>query len=375
MNAESLLAEERKFWQQQQQQQRRPTRGGSSSGNGSGFFPEDNSRAETESLKRPLEQANKDAADAQLATAAARTDAAAYRAMATELANNAGPSSAATGGSSEADARKRPRTVAEAAAAGASSSFEVEDDDEGDMMRAMRQAVAASNEPGPSAAASTAILPDEMRTLVHCNVNDALILLNGELVRWAYPECVLRTISGRSVVLPSIELSGVVSAALDELQRRLATRGREFGNEFVNRLQENIMGCTGRNQYALQRGVLQCHLFARCCKARVDTKSLRMLTVQLSTRRDQPIEPCLLAALCCGWPAALHVAAKWEHPQPNQGKGAKGMSAGALAKKWERQIADELDPTLSAGAPSLRRSIWHAAPPPNTAGQLSSPAA
>ena len=323
MNAESLLAEERKFWQQQQQQQRRPTRGGSSSGNGSGFFPEDNSRAENESLKRQLAQAKKDAADAQLATAAARKDAAAYRAMATELANNAGPSSAAAGGSSEADARKRPRTVAEAAAAGGSSSFEVEDDDEGDMMRAMRQAVAAADEPGPSAAASTAILPDEMRTLVHCNVNDALILLNGELVRWAYPECVLRTISGRSVVLPSIELSGVVSAALDELQRRLATRGREFGNEFVNRLTGEHHEDNRPRSVRVAARRAQCHLFARCCKARDDTKSLRMLTVQLSTRRDQPIEPCLLAALCCGWPAALHVAAKWEHPQPNQGKGAR----------------------------------------------------
>ena len=178
--------------------------------------------------------------------------------------------------------------------------------------RAAGTAAAGASLGGPQPAG---VLPAGAAQIARAgSVSEVMQFLEGEMVRWAYSPCVLRHTTLRHPPLGvTIELPGCVAMALELLRDLLCERGDGFLEEWLCRVAVRIVG-TGRAQplspYALQRAVLQCHLFGRCCRARAEEKRLRMLCFDLARYR-RALEPVLVAALCCSWPAALY-ALHWE---------------------------------------------------------------
>lgn len=166
------------------------------------------------------------------------------------------------------------------------------------------------------------LLPKDVRqTARRGTITQAIGLLEGELVRWAYSPCALRDSAAERQWPPvgvSIEASGYMDGAINELQELLCARGSEFMAEWVHRLASQIVGtrrAKPMRKYELQRAVLHCHLFARCCRTLDDgSNRVRLLCYDLARFRAY-MEPALLAALACSWPSPL-LTEGWE-PDPN----------------------------------------------------------
>ena len=174
----------------------------------------------------------------------------------------------------------------------------------------------ASNGERPSAVVSArgerdSLLPREtVRHAVGGSVQQLLAALEGEFCRHVYSACALSA-RRRSHCAPpvslTIELSSCGGAAADALAGVLCVRGGDFLHEFLLRLGARIVGEDRGSPLApaaLQRTVLYCHVFGRCCRARGESQRVRVLAFELCRYR-RVLEPALLAALGCAWSAPL----------------------------------------------------------------------
>ena len=154
------------------------------------------------------------------------------------------------------------------------------------------------------------LLPDSVITTARRgSVTLMLRMLEGELMRWLFSACALRTADAATPLTSVvIQPSGVGAASIEVLQKLLGERGDDWMREWLSGLARAIVGtdrCLPLAPPSLQRAVLACHLFASCCRERGDTKRVRVLCFDLARYRRCD-EAALLAALCSAWPQALH---------------------------------------------------------------------
>jgi hypothetical protein len=154
------------------------------------------------------------------------------------------------------------------------------------------------------------LLPDSVITTARRgSVTLVLRMLEGELMRWLFSACALRTADAAAPLTSVvIQPSGVGAASIEVLQKLLSERGDDWMREWLSGLARAIVGtdrCLPLAPPSLQRAVIACHLFASCCRERGDTKRVRALCFDLARYRRCD-EAALLAALCSAWPQALH---------------------------------------------------------------------
>jgi len=170
-----------------------------------------------------------------------------------------------------------------------------------------RTSTASSSSSNLSAAG---LLPDSVITTARRgSVTLVLRMLEGELMRWLFSACALRTADAATPLTSVvIQPSGVGAASIEVLQKLLSERGDDWMREWLSGLARAIVGtdrCLPLAPPSLQRAVLACHLFASCCRERGDMKRVRVLCFDLARYRRCD-EAALLAALCSAWPQALH---------------------------------------------------------------------
>ena len=170
---------------------------------------------------------------------------------------------------------------------------------------------------GPKQACHNAFVPEHITSVMQQgSVAQVVQLLQGELVRWLCPPCSLRSYDEGSAPLIFIDLCGYMAEALDEIHTVLSARAADWVAECLHRLAVAIVGvdrCLPLDQAGLQRAIILCHVFARCCQAKSDEKRVHALCIDLIRCRNY-FEPALLAALSCGWPVPLRCISRTREP-------------------------------------------------------------